>query len=92
MSSIAAVGGPSASGPWPRGAAVPDGRGARAAARQPVTARLLRPLLGTTVVVRTASATLCGTLLSCVKGSAWLVVGDTDVMLHLDDIVSVKAS
>jgi hypothetical protein len=55
-----------------------------------VTPRLLRPLLGSRVIVRTASVTLCGTLLSCVKGSAWFVVGDTDVVLHLDDIVSVR--
>ncbi|HEX8804991.1 MAG TPA: hypothetical protein VF743_12385 [Acidimicrobiales bacterium] len=60
-----------------------------ATAPGPVTARLLRPLLGSLVVVRTASRTLRGTLLSCVKGSAWLVVDDTDVVVHLDEIVSV---
>jgi hypothetical protein len=55
-----------------------------------VTARLLRPLLGTAVVVRTGSRTLRGTLLSCVEGSAWLVVDDTDVVVPLDDIASVR--
>ena len=56
----------------------------------PVTDRLLRPLLGSAVVARTASRTLRGTLLSCVKGSAWFVVDDTDVVVPLDVIVSVR--
>jgi len=63
-----------------------------AVADHPVTARLLRPLLGSLVTVRTASRTLRGTLLSCVKGSAWLVVDDADVVVHLDEIVSVRAT
>ena len=56
----------------------------------PVTDRLLRPFLGTAVVARTASRTLSGTLLSCVKGSAWFVVDDTDVVVPLDAILSVR--
>ena len=48
--------------------------------------RRLRPLLGRPVAVRTASSLVRGILLSCVKTSAWLVVGDDDVVLRLDDI------
>ena len=55
-----------------------------------MTSRLLRPLLGSLVIVRTASGLLRGTLLSCVKGSAWFVVDDTDVVVALDDIISVR--
>lgn len=55
-----------------------------------VTSRALRPLLGAEVVVRTCSAHWCGTLLSCVKDSAWFVVDDTDVVVHIDDLVSVR--
>jgi hypothetical protein len=57
-----------------------------------VTSRVLRPLLGAQVVVRTASTLWCGTLLSCVKDSAWFVVDDTDVVVHIDDLVSVRAA
>jgi hypothetical protein len=57
-----------------------------------VTPRVLRPLLGCTVVARTASALLRGTLLSCVKDSAWFVVDDDDVVIHLRDLVSVRAA
>ncbi len=57
---------------------------------QPMSTRLLRPLLGSLVNVRTASGTLRGTLLSCVKGSAWFVVEDTDVVVPLDDIISIR--
>ena len=57
-----------------------------------VTSRVLRPLLGAQVVVRTASALWRGTLLSCVKDSAWFVVDDTDVVVHIDDLVSVRAA
>ena len=57
-----------------------------------VTPRLLRPLLGRAVVVRTASALWRGTLLSCVKDSAWFVVEDDDVVVHLHDLVSVRAA
>jgi hypothetical protein len=57
----------------------------------PVTHRLLRPLLGSGIVVRTRSATVRGTLLSCVKNSAWLVVDDDDVVVPLDDMVAVWA-
>lgn len=55
------------------------------------SSRSLRPLLGAAVTVRTIAATLHGTLLSCVKDSAWLVVDDTDVVVHLDDIISIRA-
>ena len=57
----------------------------------PVSPRLLRPLLGSGIIVRTRSATVRGTLLSCVKSSAWLVVDDADVVVHLDDVVAVWA-
>jgi hypothetical protein len=60
--------------------------------RPQVTTRRLRPLLGARVTVRTASSLLQGTLLSCVKDSAWLVVDDADVVLHLDDIAWVDAA
>ena len=50
----------------------------------------LRPLLGASVIVRTFAATMRGTLLSCVKDSAWLVVDDDDVVLHLDEIISIR--
>lgn len=56
-----------------------------------VTARLLQPLLGSAVTVRTGQRLLRGTLLSCVKGSAWFVVDDDDVVLHLDQIAWVRA-
>jgi Protein of unknown function (DUF2642) len=60
------------------------------ARREPVTTRALRPLLGAAVVVRTIAATWRGTLLSCVKDSAWFVVDDTDIVVHLDEIISVR--
>jgi hypothetical protein len=60
------------------------------ARRDPVTIRALRPFLGAAVTVRTIAATWSGTLLSCVKDSAWFVVDDTDVVLHLDEIVSIQ--
>jgi hypothetical protein len=59
--------------------------------RPAVTAGVLRPLLGGRVVVRTASALWRGTLLSCVKDSAWFVVDDVDVVVPIDDLVSVHA-
>lgn len=55
-----------------------------------VTASVLRPLLGVSVVIRTASALWRGTLLSCVKDSAWFIVDDADVVVPLDDLVSVS--
>lgn len=55
-----------------------------------VSNRALRPLLGAAVIVRTFAATMRGTLLSCVKDSAWLVVDDSDVVLHLDEIISIR--
>jgi hypothetical protein len=57
----------------------------------PVTPRLLRPLLGSGVVIRTRSETLRGTLLSCVRSSAWLVIDDADRVVPLDDMVAVWA-
>ncbi|HEX5366044.1 MAG TPA: hypothetical protein VFW63_05200 [Acidimicrobiales bacterium] len=57
-----------------------------------VTSRALRPLLGGQVVVRTASSLWHATLLSCVEESAWLVVDDTDVVVHLGDILWVHAA
>ena len=57
--------------------------------RPVVTASVLRPLLGVSVVVRTASALWRGTLLSYVKDSAWFIVDDADVVVPLDDLVSV---
>lgn len=56
----------------------------------PTDARTLRSLLGNAVVVRTFAATWRGTLLSCVRNSAWLVVNDVDVMVDLDDIIYVR--
>lgn len=55
-----------------------------------VTARLLQPLFGSAVVLQAGSRLLRGTLLSCVKHSAWLVVDDDDVMVHLDQITWVR--
>jgi hypothetical protein len=60
--------------------------------RPVVTAGVLRPLLGGRVVVRTASALWRGTLLSCVKDSAWFVVDDEDLVVPLDDLLSVHPS
>jgi hypothetical protein len=60
------------------------------APRALVDTRALRPLLGAAVVVRTLAATWRGTLLSCVKDSAWFVVDDTDVVIHLEDIISIN--
>lgn len=57
-----------------------------------VTAQRVRPLLGRRVTVRTSTSLLNGTLLSCVKGSAWLVVDDTDVVVPLDTISWVDAA
>jgi hypothetical protein len=56
----------------------------------PLTARVLRPLMGGVVVVRTGSALWRGTLVSCVKDSAWFVVDDVDVVVPLDVLVSVR--
>lgn len=57
-----------------------------------LSARTLRPLLGVPVVVRTSSALWRGVLLSCVRDSAWFVVDDADVVVSLDDLVSVRAA
>jgi hypothetical protein len=58
--------------------------------RGPISSRALRPFVGAAVVVRTLAATWHGTLLSCVRDTAWLVVDDTDVVLRLEEIVSVQ--
>jgi hypothetical protein len=60
--------------------------------RPAVSARVLRPLLGALVIVRTPSALWRGTLLSCVRDSAWFVVNDEDVVVHMSDLVSVRAA
>jgi hypothetical protein len=57
-----------------------------------VTARALRPLLGGDVVVRTASTLWRGRLLSCVRDSAWFVVDDVDIVVHMGELVSVRAA
>jgi hypothetical protein len=55
----------------------------------PVTLQLLLPLVGRGIVVRTRRETLRGTLVSCVSTSAWVVVGDTDRVVPLDDMIAV---
>lgn len=58
----------------------------------PVTPRLLQPLLGSGIIVRTRSTTVRGRLLSCVKTSAWLVDDeDGDLVVPLHDMVAVWA-
>jgi hypothetical protein len=54
-----------------------------------VTVRALRPLVGSSVVVRTGSALWRGTLVSCVRDSAWFVVDGDDVVIRLRHLVSV---
>jgi hypothetical protein len=56
------------------------------------TLRALRPLLGADVMVRTPSTHWRGTLLSCVRESAWFVVDDVDVVVPLDEILSIHAA
>jgi hypothetical protein len=58
----------------------------------PLTPQTLRPLLGIEVIVRTAATLWRGRLLSCVKDSAWFVVDDDDVVVHLDQIESIRAA
>ena len=55
-----------------------------------MSARVLRPFVGASVIVRTTGALWRGTLLSCVRDSAWFVVDDADVVVPLDDLVSVR--
>ena len=57
-----------------------------------LTPQALRPLLGIDVIVRTAVNLWRGRLLSCVKDSAWFVVDDDDVVVHLDQIESIRAA
>jgi hypothetical protein len=56
----------------------------------PLTPRELRPMLGRPVTVQTVDRTLDGILLSCVHRSVWVVVDDTDVVVRLDEVVSVR--
>jgi hypothetical protein len=49
-------------------------------------------LLGIDVIVRTAATLWRGRLLSCVKDSAWFIVDDDDVVVHLDQIQSIRAA
>jgi hypothetical protein len=58
----------------------------------PPTPQSLRPLLGIDVIVSTAATLWRGRLLSCVKDSAWFVVDDDDVVVHLDQIQSIRAA
>jgi hypothetical protein len=60
--------------------------------RPPLTAQTLRSLLGIEVIVRTPATLWRGRLLSCVKDSAWFVVDDDDVVVHLDQIQSIRAA
>jgi hypothetical protein len=57
-----------------------------------LTPQALRPLLGIDVIVRTPATLWRGLLLSCVKDSAWFVVDDDDVVVHLDQIQSIRAA
>ena len=66
-------------------------RTALAAADNSVTRNTLRSLVGFPVVVETADGQAQAQLLSCVRESAWFVVGDTDVVLPLDQILSIRA-
>jgi hypothetical protein len=60
--------------------------------RPPLSPQALRPLMGIDVIVRTAATLWRGRLLSCVKDSAWFVVDDDDVVVHLDQIQSIRAA
>ena len=60
--------------------------------RPPLTPQTLRPLLGIDVIVRTPATLWRGRLLSCVKDSAWFVVDDDDVVVHLDQIHSIRTA
>jgi hypothetical protein len=51
----------------------------------------LRPLLGATVDVETADQlTVHGTLLSCTNQSLWLVDGDDDLLVLVDEVRQVR--
>ena len=56
----------------------------------PVTLASLRAFLGSDVVVETATGRTPARLLSAVRDSAWFVANDTDLVVHLDEIVSVR--
>jgi hypothetical protein len=55
-----------------------------------MTVRALRPLVGSPVIVRTGSGLWRGTLVSCVRDSAWFVVEGDDVVVRLHHLVSVR--
>lgn len=57
----------------------------------PTTLRRLRPLVGSLVTLHTVWGTVRGTLLSCVRESAWLVMDDdTDLVVPLADVLAVR--
>jgi len=49
----------------------------------------LRTLIGAEVRATTASGTLEGTLLSCTRRSAWIVVGDVDHVVALPHLHAI---
>ena len=52
----------------------------------------LRPLVGAQVDATTDVGSLHGTLLSCTKQSAWIVVGDVDHVVALPRLLSIHRS
>jgi hypothetical protein len=54
------------------------------------TVAVLRGLVGTAVAVETDGVVLHGTLVSCTRNSVWLVAGDTDVVVPVPQIDSVR--
>lgn len=59
--------------------------------QSPVTLRELRSHVGSLVTLHTAWGTLQGTLLSCVRESAWLIADDdTDLVVPLTDVLAVQ--
>jgi hypothetical protein len=63
-----------------------------ALAASPVTAAAVRTMRGVDVIVETVSGAMQAQLLSFVKDSAWFVSGDTDVVVHLHDITSIRVA
>ena len=49
----------------------------------------LKTLLGQVVTVSTGQGEVTGVVLSCTRVSVWLVAGDDDVVVALDDITCV---
>ena len=56
-----------------------------------LTMAAMRSFIGLDVIVETVAGAAKGRLLSCVRDSAWFVVDDDDVVLHLGDIVSIRS-